>query len=193
MSTLKKPENLYNQEESIENGKITNSQVAKSAIHTNNTNEVANVAIVATSTNEENISKQSKIKDVEILNEHSLEEIDVSQFIPDFVYRNLPTFLKDSCNIFLDKHERDVYLTGALGILGGCFHNLYAFNDVDNKRVNVNLMGLIIAGAGSGKNSLNYSKKLAEAVASHFALNQLNPAANQQCKLFILLISAVLD
>lgn len=54
-------------------------------------------------------------------------------FIPQSVYDELPSLLKDACNMFNDKHEKDIFLLGALAALGGAFHNLYAYNDVDKK------------------------------------------------------------
>ena len=39
------------------------------------------------------------------------------EFIPDIIFEELPNLLKDSCAVFKERHERDVYLTGALTAL----------------------------------------------------------------------------
>jgi hypothetical protein len=89
--------------------------------------------------------------------------------IPDSIYEKLPTILKESCGVFNDKFERDVYLTGALSVLGGCFHNVYAYNQVDHKKVSPNLLTFIVAPAASGKGVLKYSLKLAGKIKESFA------------------------
>lgn len=93
---------------------------------------------------------------------------DQDDFIPQIVYDNLPSFLKDCCNLFNDKYERDVFLYGALTVLGGSFHRLYAFNDVDKKKVAANLLALIVAPPVSGKGALNYSKRLIDFIKVTF-------------------------
>ena len=89
-------------------------------------------------------------------------------YIPDYVYERLPKLLKDSCNIFTEKREQDVFLTGALSVLGGCFHNAYAYNTVDKKGISPNLFAFIVAPPASGKRALNYSKKVAASIESAF-------------------------
>lgn len=90
-------------------------------------------------------------------------------YITSTVYDRLPSLLKDSCNVFNDQRERDVYLTGALAALGGCFHNVVAYNLVDKKGVAPNLMAFVIAPPASGKRSLEYAKKLIDKVKKIFS------------------------
>lgn len=125
----------------------------------NGTNEeVAIVANLANFPTEDGISDES-------------EDETSNDFIPDSVYDGLPKLLQESCKIFTEKEERDVYLTGALSVLGGCFHNVYAYNSVDKKAVSPNLLSFIVAPAASGKGVLKYSKMLASKIQTSFAGN----------------------
>lgn len=90
------------------------------------------------------------------------------EFIPSSVYDDLPKLLKDSCKVFHEIREKDIYLTGVLGVLGGCFHNLFAFNDVDKKKVGVNLIIMIVAPPASGKGVLKYAKSIADNIVETF-------------------------
>lgn len=96
------------------------------------------------------------------------EQVENVEFIPNLVYRDLPKLLRDSSNLFSDRRERDIYLTGAISVLGGCFHNLYAYNAVDKKSVAPNLMMFIVAPPASGKGVLKYSKRLASDISETF-------------------------
>jgi len=89
-------------------------------------------------------------------------------FIPQSVFDNLPPLLKDACNLFKDKYEKDVFLHGALAVLGGSFHRLFAFDDVNKKKVAANLLSFIVAPPASGKGALNYSKRLMEEIKVSF-------------------------
>lgn len=95
--------------------------------------------------------------------------------IPDSIYEKLPTILKESCEVFNDKFERDVYLTGALSVLGGCFHNVSAYNQVDKKKVAPNLLSFIVAPAANGKGVLKYALKLAGKIKESFAGTSSKP------------------
>ena len=106
---------------------------------------------------------------VELLQE-SEQQKDHSEYIEKSIYDNLPTLLKQSCEVFKDRNEKDVFLYGALTVLGGAFHNLYAYNGVDKKSVSTNLLTFIIAPPASGKGVLNYSKKLLGKIKETFGL-----------------------
>ena len=91
-----------------------------------------------------------------------------SPLIPDEIYNNLPTILKEACNVF-NGRERDVFFTSALSIISGGLDNvtgLYA-NDI----VFPNLFSIIIAPAASGKGVMKYSKQLGDCY-HNFLLNQ---------------------
>ncbi len=86
---------------------------------------------------------------------------EVPPVIPAKVFDQLPILLKGGSEVLKDQRERDVFLTGALGVLSGllpkvsgvydghiCFPNLFVF---------------VIAPAASGKGALKFSKCLGSA------------------------------
>ena len=80
--------------------------------------------------------------------------------IPEELYHQLPQILKQGALAFIDERERDVFLTGALGILSGCLPNvkgIYA-----QQEVFPNLFTFTIAPAASGKGALKFAKQLAD-------------------------------
>ena len=78
--------------------------------------------------------------------------------IPLKVYDKLPRLLSDGCAIFKDRYERDVFLTGAIGVLSGCLPNVKGV--YDHKLCYPNLFAFVISPAGNGKGSLNYARQL---------------------------------
>ncbi len=82
--------------------------------------------------------------------------------IPEEVFTNLPNLLKDGCKAFPDARERDVFLTGAITILSGCFTSLSGI--YDGRLVYPNLFSFIVAPAASGKGSLVYARKLGNVI-----------------------------
>jgi hypothetical protein len=82
--------------------------------------------------------------------------------IPKEVYDKMPDFLKRACGVFTNIRERDMFLTGALVILGGCFNNVSGV--YDGRTVYTNLFAFIVAGAGNGKGVLIFAKKLGQAL-----------------------------
>jgi hypothetical protein len=80
--------------------------------------------------------------------------------IPEELYQQMPEILKQGALAFMDERERDVFLTGALGILSGCLPNvkgIYA-----QQEVFPNLFTFAIAPAASGKGALKFAKQLAD-------------------------------
>lgn len=106
-------------------------------------------------------------------------------FIDQAVYDNLPKLLRESSAIFKNKHERDVYLIGALTVLGGAFHNLYAYNDEDKKIISPNLLAFIVAPPASGKGVLRYSRKLLEEIRKIFSTNSKTLGSKTTGKLIL--------
>lgn len=80
--------------------------------------------------------------------------------IPQSVYDNLPPILFESCQVFKENREKDVFLTGALAILSGCLPNVSGV--YSGSVVYPNLFSFILAPAASGKGALKYSKALAD-------------------------------
>ena len=82
--------------------------------------------------------------------------------IPDIVYDHLPELLKVSSSVFDIPRERDVFLTGALTILSGCFNNVVGI--YSKTEYTANIFSFVIAPPASGKGVLNYSRRLADGV-----------------------------
>lgn len=104
---------------------------------------------------------------------------------PEPVYEHLPSILRDACSLFKESREKDVFLSGASVVLGGCFHNLIAYNLVDKKAISPNLFFFTIAPPASGKRSLQYSKKMADKIKQTFQLNSIYTKRRKARKLFI--------
>lgn len=82
--------------------------------------------------------------------------------IPGVVYDHLPELLKVSSAVFDIPREKDVYLTGALTILSGCFNNVVGI--YSKTEYTANIFSFVIAPPASGKGVLNYSRRLADGV-----------------------------
>lgn len=81
-------------------------------------------------------------------------------FLPDELFPQLPELLKESCQLFSNQRERDVFLTSALSILSGCMSHISGI--YHGRRTHPNLYTLVLAPAASGKSALNYARLLAE-------------------------------
>ena len=86
------------------------------------------------------------------------EKLLTTPFIPDSVYRNLPSILQRACAHFEHPREKDLFLTGALTVLGGCMKGVEG--NYDQRRMFSNLFCFIIAPPASGKNALAFAKDL---------------------------------
>lgn len=121
----------------------------------------ANVAILQTAKG----GSQTPLKTT-ISREQSERESDAEDYlkntppIPEDLYNQMPDILRTGALAFTDARERDVFLTGALGILSGCLPNvkgIYA-----QQEVFPNLFTFAIAPAASGKGALKFAKQLAD-------------------------------
>lgn len=96
--------------------------------------------------------------------ENSFEDYEdclkTTPIIPQSVYDDLPPILFESCQVFSQERERDVYLTGALAILSGCLPNVSGL--YSGSIVYPSLFSFILAPAASGKGALKYAKSLAD-------------------------------
>jgi len=80
--------------------------------------------------------------------------------IPQSVYDNLPSILFESCQVFKESREKDVFLTGALAILSGCLPNVSGV--YSGSVIYPSLFSFILAPAASGKGALKFAKALAD-------------------------------
>lgn len=121
----------------------------------NNQNEFGNVenfANVATLVNE---TKAQFSINIDEAMEDSRND---TPYLPDEIFDQLPSILKDGCKVFSNPRERDVFLSSALPILGGCMPNVISL--YSGKEYFANLYTFIIAAAASGKGSLYWAKVL---------------------------------
>ncbi|MDQ3191276.1 MAG: DUF3987 domain-containing protein [Bacteroidota bacterium] len=81
--------------------------------------------------------------------------------LPDGIFEHLPGIIKYGCSAFETSRERDIFLTGAITILSGCFSSVEG--TYDQKTVYPNLNCFIIAPAASGKGALIFAKALGQA------------------------------
>ena len=124
---------------------------------------------------ENNTSQFGEMQSVQFLQSGSKE--DKSPMIPDEVYENLPSTLKESCKVFSGR-ERDVYLTSALSVISGGLSNVQGL--YSQNIVYPNLYSFIIAPAASGKGSMNYAQSLGDCYQSILETQNLEAKANYQ-------------
>jgi hypothetical protein len=124
-------------------------------------------------------AKFANVAKLQIDSEHNTEEyLKNTPAIPEELYCQMPEILKQGALAFTDARERDVFLTGALGILSGCIPNvkgIYA-----QQEVYPNLFTFAIAPAASGKGALKFAKQLADEY--HTQLLTASKEADEQYK-----------
>jgi hypothetical protein len=83
---------------------------------------------------------------------------DVLPLIPTSVFENLPTFLKEICNITDLADEKDILLLGSIVTLSSCVPNVFGY--YHNRKVFANLFLFITAQASAGKGMLTHCTRL---------------------------------
>ena len=83
---------------------------------------------------------------------------DVLPLIPPSVFENLPSFLKDICNITDLADEKDILLLGSIVTLSSCVPNVFGY--YHNRKVFANLFLFITAQASAGKGMLTHCTRL---------------------------------
>ncbi len=96
--------------------------------------------------------------------------------IPDEVYNNLPSLLKDVCSVFPTQREKDIMLLGSIVTLSSCMANVFGF--YFNDRVFANLYLFVTAQASAGKGSLKHCKRLVFPI--HKQLREASAAAKTE-------------
>ena len=116
--------------------------------------------------------------------EVSTEEYDEnSPNIPSYVYENLPDLIKKGTDAFDDKRRRDVFLTGVLGVLSGCFTNISGI--YDKRRVWSNLYVFITAPFACGKGVLLHAKEYGMGLHSTIRADNPGDKETPQAVLYI--------
>ncbi len=105
--------------------------------------------------------------------EASNDEFADTPLIPDEVYEQLPALLKNGAGVFADKRQRDVFLTGALSVVGGSMDKVSGVYHEETTYPNLYIF--VIAPAASGKGALKYSKILGQALHSKLLALGGNP------------------
>lgn len=120
-------------------------------------------------------------QETEVLEEMKVEELEEQEsipenYMPEYVYSNLPSSLKESVVNF-DSKRRDLVLIGCLGVLS----NIIKVSGIyDHKIVYPNLFIFITAPASAGKGDLTWAKKLGNAINDKF--KQEYNRANEEYK-----------
>ena len=83
---------------------------------------------------------------------------EVPPVIPASVYNHLPDLLKRACDPLIYERERDVFMTGALGVLSGMLPNV--IGRYGGSEYGANLYAFVVAPAASGKGTLKYAEIL---------------------------------
>lgn len=145
------------------------------SVYRNNKHEFAKTANIAKSANNEKANKEepeNEIKNVD-------ELLKNTPTIPNSVYNNLPNFLYESCKVFDDPRERDVFLTSAIAIISGCLPELTG--TYFNATIHPNLFAFILAPPASGKGTMKNAKNLGDKI--HAALIQNSKEKLEQYKI----------
>lgn len=80
----------------------------------------------------------------------------------DGIITDLPTLLKEPCQMLVDNTEKEVFLIGSIGVMSGLLPNIQAF--YDGKWIAPNLYVYVLAGYAEGKGALDYSRILAQVI-----------------------------
>ena len=80
--------------------------------------------------------------------------------LPSEIFKKLPEILQRGCIVFTDERERDVFLTGSLGILSGCFYSVSG--TYDQRTVYANFNAFVVAPPASGKGTLVFARTLGQ-------------------------------
>jgi hypothetical protein len=96
------------------------------------------------------------------LQSFNVGDISNTPTIPKGIIEALPSILREGCEPLESERERDVFITGALGVLSGCLNNFKGQYRGDE--VYANLFSFVIAPAANGKGALNYARALGQII-----------------------------
>ena len=112
-------------------------------------------------------------KQKEKLKDELFEKLEKTPFLPDEIFTNLPSILKEGSDCFTFKRERDLYLLGAITVLSGVMPNVSG--TYDRKTVFTNLYLFVVAPPANGKGTLTYAQNLVRKLHERFlALSNKN-------------------
>lgn len=111
-------------------------------------------------------SQYDPSKQKEKLKDELFEKLGKTPFLPDEIFTNLPSILKEGSDCFDFPRERDLYLLGAITVLSGVMPNVYG--TYDRKTVFPNLYLFVVAPPANGKGTLTYAQNLARKLHDRF-------------------------
>jgi len=82
--------------------------------------------------------------------------------LPVEVYTKLPVILRESCELFENGIERDVFLIASLAVISGCLPNIAGTYFEEN--YTAHLYAFVTAPAGSGKGKMKWAKYFGETI-----------------------------
>lgn len=94
------------------------------------------------------------------------EILSTTPTVPQAVYDNIPSFLKEITDKFDNPREKDVVLTGCLVTLGGCLTGIKGL--YGRSKIAPNLFAFIVAPPASGKGEMKYCQKLGDRIQENF-------------------------
>ena len=97
--------------------------------------------------------------------------------LPAGIYSQLPEILQESCLLFEEGIEQDVFLISSLTVLSGCFPNIEG--TYFDESYSAHLFTFITAPAGSGKGKMNWAKYFGMAIH-----NQMTGQSDRERKAF---------
>ena len=101
--------------------------------------------------------------------------------LPESIYNNLPQILKESCDLFGEKIEKDVFLIGSIGVISACLPNIKGI--YFSKPYSPHLFVFITAPAGSGKGNMEWSKYFGQKIHDTIVEQSKKEKANYQLEL----------
>jgi len=87
-------------------------------------------------------------------------------YFPEHIYEMLPDLLKESCELFDDRRQKDMYLISSIAVLSGCFPMIKGL--YDDMETCCNIYSMIVAPPASGKAVMNWARKLGLKMHQYF-------------------------
>ena len=108
-------------------------------------------------------------------NSENTDRIFNTPTLPIEIYSNLPVILRESCDLFQDGIEKDVFLIASIAVLSGCLPKIEGIY-FDEKQ-SAHLFTFITAPAGSGKGKMKWSKYFGQVIHNKMVEQSKNERA----------------
>jgi hypothetical protein len=87
--------------------------------------------------------------------------------LPGEVYETLPPLLREAASTFQQRHERDVFLTAAVPVLGACMPHVEGYYGHVPNALSPHSFACIVAGAAGGKGPVKEARRFADEVNAY--------------------------